>query len=1162
MNSIDNKQKKKKKHRGGLWTSLIALCMTGMAPIIMGFMLFIICAGTVISVYFFDAKEEEQEVIDLSLCPCGDCSQGYEYIGNETTGGNTGGSTSGTDATVAAHGKKVTDPLLNPYDLPLYDGLTMEDIAWEIQFNGSSDNIMNELGQKWGTTSEHRGYEGESYKEVNFGPDSKMGSKLPITLVDNRISFAVMYGIGLSPENKAKVEAGTLRLNSTQDIQVGRYFDVVFEDGTVLAAVLGSSKSPDSGEGSINGYAHGTSIKDNSLLEVVQFVPGAYSDYRTKAQRKSGYQWIADKAKELGLTQNVSSASGISSYKPYIGNKTISKIVVYDKQYYNKAQGHKPWFTESLSKVSSAGSTVTDNIIQNGIDAAQNAANNIQNGVNNTQGNTGGTGSTTNTTGTTGTTGINGMTGGTSGKLNLPSDINTLNTQDSDLVGKDNREKIWNYFKSKGFNEYAIAGIIGNISQESAGTFDPGICENGHPSAYMKGMSGGYGLIQWTADRKGPLLDYLTDRGLAKDSLAGQLDYLVIEHMTKGVWSNLLNSDLLTKSGFETYAGYSFDSIERAVYEYLYLSERPPWSNKYTTLETAKEDSNFKIRKTAAEDAYSKFSGKAVPGNNNNNSTGGATFPIGQMSGNKTEVKTNVKLNYSAANVDVANWDGKVPKEYVITSCDPITINQHILPDKNSNPHSGNINAFIVHYWGRQHQQDKEVSGDNLYSGWAPAGVKTSATFSMGTAGDIWQYVPLNRAPNASNTNNGTLAIEVADRLAGGQYTEAEYKALVHLTAWICYTYNLDTDFGWKANPKTNNMYWDYSPLRRHYDTLKSGAFRGKACPAYWVPGDGGSETPQYETAGGNLRWIAFKEDVTNFLIEYKDHQNFAPTNVNELAGYQESLSLIDKSKTPNWANGSVIYGQSDSNGNISSNLADYRGKGCGCKIPCPDCTCHDAQAEEIKNISQIGGTTSGEGSETGSGSSGGTMSDSDGIAIQGGAHLYPDGSGGEGIYYTIDNNILTFKGDSWGSTTFMKNARTVIQHYIASGHMYVQEERNVPGLGTCRMDCSGYIAAILHYSGYNITHNDMYSPTDLTSLVGFQKVAWDDMQPGDIVQYDGHMALFCGWQPGQEGGKAFLAYNWGSDADASAYGAYAEPKKYGPSKKTIITSYRPVPPS
>ena len=35
------------------------------------------------------------------------------------------------------------------------------------------------------------------------------------------------------------------------------------------------------------------------------------------------------------------------------------------------------------------------------------------------------------------------------------------------LKGKDNAEKIWNYFKGKGMNDFAIAGIMGNIQQES-----------------------------------------------------------------------------------------------------------------------------------------------------------------------------------------------------------------------------------------------------------------------------------------------------------------------------------------------------------------------------------------------------------------------------------------------------------------------------------------------------------------------------------------------------------------------------------------------------------------------------------------------------------------------------------------------------------------------
>ena len=35
------------------------------------------------------------------------------------------------------------------------------------------------------------------------------------------------------------------------------------------------------------------------------------------------------------------------------------------------------------------------------------------------------------------------------------------------LNGKTNEEKIWNYLKSKGLNDYAISGIMGNMFAES-----------------------------------------------------------------------------------------------------------------------------------------------------------------------------------------------------------------------------------------------------------------------------------------------------------------------------------------------------------------------------------------------------------------------------------------------------------------------------------------------------------------------------------------------------------------------------------------------------------------------------------------------------------------------------------------------------------------------
>ena len=36
------------------------------------------------------------------------------------------------------------------------------------------------------------------------------------------------------------------------------------------------------------------------------------------------------------------------------------------------------------------------------------------------------------------------------------------------LKGSNNEEKIWNYLKSKGLNDYGISGLMGNLHAESA----------------------------------------------------------------------------------------------------------------------------------------------------------------------------------------------------------------------------------------------------------------------------------------------------------------------------------------------------------------------------------------------------------------------------------------------------------------------------------------------------------------------------------------------------------------------------------------------------------------------------------------------------------------------------------------------------------------------
>lgn len=111
----------------------------------------------------------------------------------------------------------------------------------------------------------------------------------------------------------------------------------------------------------------------------------------------------------------------------------------------------------------------------------------------------------------------------------------------------ENDEIIWNFFKAKSFNDYAIAGLMGNLKAES--NLRPDNLQNsfegrlGSDSAYVKKVDNGtyskskfandhagFGLAQWTwYTRKEALYDYAKKKGVSIADLNMQLEYLWIE---------------------------------------------------------------------------------------------------------------------------------------------------------------------------------------------------------------------------------------------------------------------------------------------------------------------------------------------------------------------------------------------------------------------------------------------------------------------------------------------------------------------------------------------------------------------------------------------------------------------------------------------------------
>ena len=99
------------------------------------------------------------------------------------------------------------------------------------------------------------------------------------------------------------------------------------------------------------------------------------------------------------------------------------------------------------------------------------------------------------------------------------------------ISGNTNAEIAWNFFKSKGFNDYGTAGILGNFQTES-----PGI----NPAGHQWGGGPGRGIAQWeVGGRHDNLVRFAAQRGTEWTDLVTQLEF---------TWHELNGGDSMTVS--------------------------------------------------------------------------------------------------------------------------------------------------------------------------------------------------------------------------------------------------------------------------------------------------------------------------------------------------------------------------------------------------------------------------------------------------------------------------------------------------------------------------------------------------------------------------------------------------------------------------------------
>ena len=111
---------------------------------------------------------------------------------------------------------------------------------------------------------------------------------------------------------------------------------------------------------------------------------------------------------------------------------------------------------------------------------------------------------------------------------------------------------------------------------------------------------------------------------------------------------------------------------------------------------------------------------------------------------------------------------------------------------------------------------------------------KASSHFIVGLDGEIVQCIPTWEEAYASNDRNpDTVSIETCHPNEDGKYTQATYKSMVQLTAWLCKKFDLTE-----------------KDVIRHYDIT------GKICPKYFVEDE--------------AAWEKFREDVKLYWLKCK----------------------------------------------------------------------------------------------------------------------------------------------------------------------------------------------------------------------------------------------------------------------------------------------------
>ena len=323
-------------------------------------------------------------------------------------------------------------------------------------------------------------------------------------------------------------------------------------------------------------------------------------------------------------------------------------------------------------------------------------------------------------------------------------------------------QQIWDYFKEKGFTDYGIAGIMGNIYAESRclpnnlqdngnkalGLSDAQYTQKVDSKEYTNFVNDGYGygLVQWTySTLKADLYNLCKVRKKSIADIDCQLEIIYYHLQTHKILDGVKNAK----------------SIKEASNLFLLKFERP-------------KDQSGSVQATRAsygQKYYNQFVKKEVSGKMKYSNQ----KPLVCMMTNSTCYKGTRKMA-----VKGVLWHS--------TGANNPTLKRYVQPSENDSNRQQLLNLIGVNPNGNDWNHMSIEAGLNAWIGKLADGTITSVQTMP------WDYAPwgCGAGPKGS-CNNGWIQFEICeDNLTDGSYFQKVYTEACELTAYLCKLYNID----------------------------------------------------------------------------------------------------------------------------------------------------------------------------------------------------------------------------------------------------------------------------------------------------------------------------------------------------------------------------------